>query len=263
MGCSGTGDGGTGDLPSTPLANPCGTGARLSQILGAATWLNPADIDSKNCKYPPNPSVYATGLTVVAIDTYDETGGGQTGNIYVQDCAGADPPPYSGVTVFDPSFSPPDLRLAEGDISDALGILQEFPGPSGSEFSFCRTLPEVGGTLSFRFDGSTTGLTRKTIPVTDLATYASARQWLGMLVRVENVTIAGAPYENNGRYTLDIDAGSLSMSEDPPVISNELYDLKGLGPALPKDSVISAVTGILTYFYGFKIAPRSRDDIEL
>jgi hypothetical protein len=260
--CSGTGDGGTGDPPSQPLADVCGNGARLSQILSDVTWVDPADKDSLNCKYPPDRSVHATGLTVLTIDTYDETGSGQRGNIFVQDCAGADPPAYSGVTVFDPSFSPPDLRLAPGDVADALGVLMEFPGPSGSEFDFCRTLPEIGGTLSFRFD-RTGDILPKSIPVTDLATYKNARQWLGMLVRVQGVTIAADPYEKNGRYTVDIDTGITSMDEDPVAISNELYDLKGRGPMLAQGAVIGAVTGIVTYFYGFKIAPRSPDDIEL
>jgi hypothetical protein len=261
-GCGGTGDGGTGDPPSQPTADVCGSGARLSQILGDATWLDPADMSSLNCKHPPDQSVHVTGLTILTIDTYDETGSGQQGNIYVLDCAGADPPAYSGVTVFDPSFSPPDLRLAPGDVADALGVLTEFPGPSGSEFNFCRTLPEIGGTLSFRFD-RTGDVVPKSIPVSDLATYQSARRWLGMLVRVEGVTIAAAPYEKNGRYTVEISTGISSMVEDPVAISNELYDLKGLGPMLAKDAVIGSVTGIVTYFYGFKIAPRSRDDIEL
>jgi hypothetical protein len=236
--------------------------ARLSQILGDATWVDPTDKDSLSCKHPPDTSAHVTGLTVLTIDSYDETGSGQRGNIYVQDCTGADPPPYSGVTVFDPSFSPPDLRLAAGDVVDALGVLTEFPGPSGSEFDFCRTLPEIGGTLSFRFD-RTGDIVPKSIPATDLATYKNARKWLGMLVRIEGVTIAAAPYENNGRYTVEIATGITSLDEDPVAISNELYDLKGLGPVLPKDAVIGAVTGIVTYFYGFKIAPRSFDDIQL
>jgi hypothetical protein len=49
---------------------------------------------------------------------------------------------------------------------------------------------------------------------------------------------------------------------DVPSISNELFDLKALGPPLAKDVTFKAVTGIITYFYGFKIAPRSADDFE-
>ena len=39
-----------------------------------------------------------------------------------------------------------------------------------------------------------------------------------------------------------------------------LYDLKNDGPTLEAGGTFSAVTGVLTYFYGFKIAPRSPDD---
>ena len=49
---------------------------------------------------------------------------------------------------------------------------------------------------------------------------------------------------------------------DYPKISNELYDLLNEGPALAQGVKLKSVTGIVTYFYGFKIAPRSPDDFE-
>src|SRR5262245_19184179 len=158
-------------------------------------------MDTAPCEQPPDHPVYVTGVTVLAIDRYDETGDGQIGNYWVQDpdpaCAGK---PYSGVTVFDPSFSPPDLRLANNDVVDMNGQITEFLGPSSSVFSKCRTLPEISGTLSFRFDGGEPPVP-VTIPITDLKSYETGRQWLGMLVRAENVTLSENGQAKGGRYT--------------------------------------------------------------
>jgi hypothetical protein len=165
------------------------------------------------------------------------------------------------MTVYAPSFSPPDLRLFAGDVGDLLGNLQEFPGPTSGPFPYCRTLPEVGGPLTFRMELGPT-LAPHTIPLTDLKAYEKARQWLGMLVRIENIQISDKPYDSKGRYSAPIDVGGGIPLSDVPSISNELFDLKALGPPLAKDVTFKAVTGIITYFYGFKIAPRSADDFE-
>ena len=260
LGCSGTGDGGTGDPPSASPPNKLGSGARLSDVLGPATWLNEDDQFSDNCAPPPDRNVQLSGLTIVGIDKFDETGDGANGNIYVQDTV-QDPPPFSGITAFAPSFSPPDLRLSEGDVTDAFGILMEFLGPaSAGLFGYCKTLPEIGGTMTFRFEAGP--LTPKTIPLEDLKSYAAARQWLGMLVRIESVRIANPPANSGGRYTANLDVGGGIAQPDVPKISNELYDIEAEGPPLNEGVTFSALTGVLTYFYGFKVAPRSPNDFE-
>ncbi|MBK9263533.1 MAG: hypothetical protein IPM54_27465 [Polyangiaceae bacterium] len=259
--CSDFGDSGVGDPPSKPAADPCGAGARLADVVGPSTWIKPNDDDSKSCAYPLDKPVSLAGLRIVAIDRYDETGDGATGNYYAQDaCAAAGP--YHGMTIYAPSFSPPDMRLFPGDVVDLLGNLMEFRGPTTGPFPYCRTLPEIGGTLTFRFELGP-DLTAHTIPVSDLKTYESARQWLGMLVRVENVKIAGNPYDSSGRYSAPIDVGGGIPQSDVPSISNELFNLKELGPPLAQGVEFKSVTGIVTYFYGFKIAPRSADDFEI
>ena len=187
--CGSSGSGGTGDSPSDPSTSKLGDGARLHEIVGEATWLDANDPDSASCDSPPDRHVNVTGVTVVGIDRFDETGQGQLGNFYVQDTA-IDAVPFSGITVFAPSFSPPDLRLAEGDVADALGTLMEFLGPSSGRFGECKTLPEIGGTLSFRLEN---GIREPhTITVDDLKSYESARKWLGMLVRLRRAHRADA-----------------------------------------------------------------------
>lgn len=260
--------GGNGDAHAIPLASAYGEGARLPEIIPQPTWLDPTDEDSEGCSYPADRSVYLTGLTVVAIDRYDETGEGATGNYYVQDTYAleryepvqGEPREAFGMTVFDPSFTPPDLRIAEDDVVDFSGVFMEFAGPTSGRFPYCRTLPELGGTMVFRFEGGEPEPT--TVPLDGLRGYESARPWLGMLVRVENVQIAGAPSESGGRYSASLNMGAGVPANDVVKLSNELYDLKNEGPTLDAGATFSAVTGVLTYFYGFKIAPRSPADFE-
>lgn len=258
--CSGTGDGGTGDPPGTPPAEPLGAGLRIHELIGPAKWVDPDDLTSEACSPPGDRNVWVSGVRINAIDRFDETGDGARGNFYVQD-AMDDPPAYAGVTVFDPSFTPPDLKLVPGDVVDVFGVYTEFLGPSSGKFGYCRTLPEIGGALSFRFDGRDTAKP-KTIPLADLREYASARRWLGMLVRVEDVTIATAGQNFGGRFTAAIDVGGGISQADVPTVSNELYDLEAEGPPLPQGATFASITGILTYFYGFRLAPRSAADFE-
>ncbi len=139
------------------------------------------------------------------------------------------------MTVFAPSFSPPDLRLAANDVVDMNGQVTEFLGPAGATFKQCRTLPEISGTLSFRFDNSTSP-EPVTIPVTDLKSYDTARRWLGMLVRVENVVIGGDPSASGGRYQAPLNVGGGIQLSDVPKITNELYDIQAQGPEM-KDMI--------------------------
>lgn len=257
-GCGGA-EGEQGDAYVDPVADVHGSGNRIHELIGPAKWLDPADTDSTSCDSPGESTVFASGLAIVAIDRYDETGDGALGNYYVEDLYD-DPPPYSGVTVFEPSFSPPDLRLASSDVVDANGVLTEFLGPTSGRFGKCKTLPEIGGTLSLRFDGKVAK--PKVIPVSDLKSYETARPWLGMLVTVENLVIANDPTSSGGRYAADINVGGGIEQADVPRVSNELYDLEGEGPPLAEGTQFKRVTGIITYFYGFKLAPRSPADFE-
>jgi hypothetical protein len=261
-GCSGTGSGGAGDTPGIPRADPLGNGQRVHEVVGPATWANPNDRDSASCKVPATRRVDITGVTVVAVDRFDETGSGAVGNLYVEDTLD-DPVPFSGMTVFDPSFTPPDLHLSAGDVADLTGDYDEFVGPSTGHFSFCHTLPEIGGAMGFRFD--TRPMTPKTIPLSDLRSYDKARQWLGVLVRVENVALAGtATPDSKNRCNVPIDVGGGISLADQPSISNELFDLDcSAKTKLVAGTKLKSLTGVVTYFYSFNIAPRSADDIVL
>jgi hypothetical protein len=245
-----------GDPPSEPKGNLLGDCARLSDIVEEPTWLQPNNEDSIGCKPPPDVHVCVSGITVVAIDKHDETGDGAVGNYYAQDTR-SEPVPYSGMTIFDPSFSPPDLRLAAGDVADLSGTYTEFLGPSAGKFGDCRTLPEISGAMTLRFEGGS--VTETVIPLSDLYTYEGARPYLGMLVRVENVSIGDDPTSSSGRYSAPLRVDMPIPADAVPKLSNELFALETLG--LKKDATFSSITGVITYFYGFKLAPRSAEDL--
>jgi hypothetical protein len=281
-----------GDPPSKPVADDLGDGQKISEIQGPAPWVTctkaaattPAcppgsddvagvctygtsssdacalsNYDSTNCAYPCLSDVYVSGATVTAVDKYDETMNGKSiGNLYFEDTS-ASPVPYSGSVVFDPSYSPPNYEPQIGDIVDVLGNYSEFPGPICYVFSYCETQPEFAGTLSFRFAG--TPLTPVTVPIATLQPYPSARPYLGLLVRVEDVEILSGNTSDDGRYQVTIGTGA-NGSDTALQISNELYDLVGQGPALPTGAKFASVTGLVTYFAGFHIAPRSPADFE-
>ncbi len=260
--CGSGGSGSTGDQPQDPPANPYGNGSRLHELSGPAVWLDPANEDSVNCAIPADFPINLSGTTITALDTYDETGtGASSGNLYMQDAVAPSPPEYSGITVFRPATSPPDLRLVAGDVVVMFGFFTEFPGPQASPFDFCRSLPEVSGALTFRFEAAP--IQPQLIDIDDMRTYQGMRKWLGMLVTVKDVTMLQDPFESNGRYTIRIDAGGTPQGEEIPAISNELFDLKNEGPEQTQGQTVKSVTGIVTFFYSARIAPRSAADIVL
>jgi hypothetical protein len=263
LGCSGHGSGGPGDPLASPQGDVYGSGSRVSELLGPASWFAPTNEDSTGCAYPLERPVLVSGATITAVDRYDETGDGSVGNIYVQDSF-AVPVPFSGLTVYNPGFSPPDMRVMPDDVVDVLGVLQEFPGPSAGYFARCVSLPEMGGSMSFRFEDA--GIQPTAIQIRDLASYPTARQWLGMLVTVQNVMLTADAKNSSGcvercRYSAPLDVGGGVEQRDVPTITNELFDLEHAGLTLTEGTTLSSVTGIVTYFYGTHLSPRSADDI--
>jgi hypothetical protein len=259
----------TGDHPAKPAANVCGNGTRISSVLGGfygpAPWVQPANHQSMGCPYPGNVQnndivalEYATCLTITAVDRWDETGVGAIGTVYLQDTlpAGTPTPKFAGMSLFEPSYSPPDLHAEPGNVLDVTGNYEEYIGPlssTGLAFAQCETLPQMVGAASFRFDGTVPEPV--VITPADLATYDSARQYLGMLVTVTNVTILDPPATSSGRYTTHVAVPNGS----PWQIDNELFDLPTQFPLTMGDTFTS-VTGIVTYFLDVHLAPRSVAD---
>lgn len=260
-------DGADGDLDLVPHQPPSivGNGSRLSE-LNAPGPLHPAN----------GALVNVTGATVLWVDEFDETSNGSSaGNIYAQDLpiAGATPP-YGGITLFDSSFNPPTLRVGPGDVVDIRGTYEEFAGPSSSPFSCLKydevettkcllqaTLPEiVGGAISLRFEGKSPEPID--IDLADLGKYETGRQWLGMLVRVKNVTAPEGSYKSSaGRFSVRLAVPGVD-SKQLPTITNALFDLENSGVPTAPNTVYPSVVGIVQYFYNFQIAPRSAADFQ-
>lgn len=250
----------TGDQPKPPSAPPpAGKDQRISEIRNPESPL----------KAPHEGTVAVSGAVVIAVDRYDETRDGKsTGTIYVSDLGSQEP--YSGISLFNPSFIPGNLRVGEGDALDLRGTYQEnqdipikfAPG------AFLVQLSNAIGT--FRFDASVPPPVEKDggrdLTVQDFASYETGRKWLNMLVTLKNVTIEGDKFESRGRVSYDLlprDPEGSNRCEDPfpkpPTLVNELSEL----PELTKGQVITSVTGVVTFFCNLHIAPRSAKDIVL
>lgn len=254
-----------GDLPSPSAPPPPGgEGHRIHELRDPASP-NKAAHESQ---------VTVSGAVVVAVDRFDETHNGRSmGTIYVQDLGTKTPgsdtvvhEPYSGISLFNPSFIPGNLRVGPGDALDLRGQFQEnqdvplkfAPG------AFLVQLANAIGT--FRFDAEEP----KPIELDDikvLETYEEGSKWLNMLVTVKNVTVDGKPFGSGGRrsYNLMPSTSGAGECDAPfpkvPTLVNALTDLEPL--QLTAGTVITSLTGVVTYFCNLQIAPRSVKDVVL
>jgi hypothetical protein len=242
-------DGGGGD-PALPLtSNAFGDGRTIASLFDATLGRLPNEQEA----------VRVTGVRVVHVDTFDETGRGQVGNVYLQD-ASQPPGPGRAVLAFDPVYAPPSYRAVAGDVIDAEGPFLLFPrGDPG------RLLPELSGAkLQARFDAVGGPLEPVEVPVTDFTSFETGKKWLSTLVTVTNVRVLSL--ENlrpSGRASIQLDAGVGLEPINLPTINNELFDLGNAGLRLNEGQTIKRVTGLVTLFRNFSISPRSAADIEL
>jgi hypothetical protein len=212
-------------------------------------------------------SVAVSGATVLAVDTYDETSNGKSvGTIYVQDLGSTDP--YSGTSLYSPTFIPGNLRVGPGDVLDLRGLYQENQNIGTAKFAPGALLPQLAKpTATFRLE-----LEKAPEPVdidiNDLADYAKGRRWLNMLVRVKNVKLYGAvslSNLSNGRLSVELTpkvpgaSACDSPFPKPPTLTNELFEAGLL--EIPSGTTLTSVTGIVTFFCNLHLSPRSKDDI--
>lgn len=237
-----------------------GTGKRIFDLRDPA---NP------NQKLQIGVSHAVTGAVVVAVDRYDETGTGAIGTVYVQDI---ERQPFSGLTLFAPTFNPGNLRVGPGDVLDMRGEyqeLQQIPSTPPVVFPPGAVIPQlVRPVSSFRYE--TAVPEPVDIDINDLADYAKARQWIGMLVRVKNVELfedGSLENERSGRLAIDIlppPATRPTACDSPfpkvPELVNDLFNVTALG--LTKGTRLKSVTGLVGLFCNIKLAPRSPADIE-
>ncbi len=241
---------GGGTDPPLPInSNAFGSGRSVASLINPDLGRLPAEEEN----------VRVTGVRVVHVDSFDETGNGQIGNVYLQD-ASSQPGPYRAVLAFDPVYSPPSYRAIAGDIVDGTAPFQNFPRPSGSG----RFLPElVAPTLTARFDAVGGALQPALVKLEDFTSYETGKQWLSALVTVENVSVLEVNINPTGRSSVRLNPGPGFEPNNLPAINNELFDLANSGLSFSPGQRIARVTGLVTLFGNFAIAPRSAGDIEL
>jgi hypothetical protein len=251
-GCS---SGGHGELDSAPVVQ--------GSVLGPNSHLSVVN-DPANQRPNPNDILQFTGLRVTVVDSFDETRtGSSSGAVYLQEFNGT-PGPYEGIQAFKPTYSPPTFRTSVGDVVDAAGQYEEFVIPVDAIKNKYpgATIPELAGNLSLRFDAPYVPLIPIEIPLMDLSTYKTGRQWLSMIVTVKNALIyKPMATDANNRSSIQIDIGVVGVdSASLPTIDNELFDLAAEQLPIATGSIVT-VTGLVTWFGNFRIAPRSKDDI--
>jgi len=183
---------------------------------------------------------------VTAVDTYDEDGGGHIGNVWIAEPAGG---PWSGIQLFNPVVVPARVRLAPGDIVEVSGTLEEFVlrNEDGTPRDRNGTETELGH-ASIRKIGETFPPDPTDVRENDLADLRTAEPWEGCLVRLRNVTLTGG-YDRYGEAPT---AGGIE-------VANDLYEI----PGAEAGTTIRSLTGVVTYFFGFKVLPRGPEDVEI
>lgn len=233
-----------GDVPATPVVGDIKDGERIRDISNPDA---PTHADN-------NSQITVRGATVIAVDNFDETKNGKSrGTIYVQDLAANEP--YSGISLYQPSFVPGNLKVGVGDVLDFTGVYQENTGIGTAKFDPGQVLPQLAtpvGTFRYEFRAPPP----RVIPVDDLRTYDKGRRWIGMLVTVKDVTVGTYRADSAGRVSAPIVAGD---ARGLPTVTNELSELPEA--AFPPGTKIKSLTGVVTYFFSLHIAPRSPADL--
>jgi hypothetical protein len=245
----------TADPPATVDPSPLGNGQRIAAVQSPSSPSYQQAI--ANAK---GTNVDVSSVVVTWVDTFDETMDGKSkGTVYVQDVGSQ--APYAAISVYQPNYVPADLRPLPGDVLDMTGPYQELPNIGAAHFNTGTTLPQLAQPVgTFRYEFRTPEPRTISLADIDENNYATGRQWEGMLVTIEDVMVASGS-SVSGRVSYPISPADAFLSSSAAVLSNELYDLGSTDFAA--GTHFKSVTGIVTWFFSFHIAPRSRADLVL
>jgi hypothetical protein len=241
-----------GDPPAPYTPDPLGNGLRIAQVQ-----------DPTSPDFHVNASASITSAVVTWLDTFDETHDGKSiGTLFIQDIGSTTP--YSGIDVYEPNFVPASLTVLPGDVLDFVGPYQQSGNIGSATFDTGTFLPQLDkpvGTFRYEFvPPPPVVLTAADLLGTD-ANFNSARKWENMLVTLNDVVVA-AGTESSGRVVYlmgdaSADAGAITSSS--VAISNEEYNLGATD--FPAGTHFKSVTGLVTWFFSFHVAPRSAADL--
>ncbi len=245
------------DPPAPYQANPLGNGLRLAQVQ------DPGSPDHHACgsNVTGCQAVSISSLAVTWLDTFDETMDGKSaGTLYIQDVG--EPHPFGGIGCYEANYVPGDFRPIPGDVLDFTGPYQEATSVGAAMFDPMTFLPQLYkpvATARYEYQAPapvmlTVNDLNENSPAPD-GNFAHARQYLQMLVTVPDVTVGAGGVDNSGKRVSypALDANGQAIPNGVS-ISNELFDLKK--DAFPAGTHFKSVTGIVTWFFTFHIAPR-------
>ncbi|MBN2723674.1 MAG: hypothetical protein JXR95_06350 [Deltaproteobacteria bacterium] len=178
-------------------------------------------------------------VIVVAVDK----SGSYMGNFWIMEPNGGE---YSGVMVYNNDATAPwwdDLKA--GDLIDLSGIKVEY----NYNDEFDDSVTEIESP-SVTIKGTASVPAAEELEGSDLLSIDTAEPWEGVLVTINNVRISSIT-ERSGRLEVNL-VGSTKAQDD-------LMDLS----TYAEGTCLGKVTGVLTYFYGYYILPRSASDIEI
>ncbi|MBI2389793.1 MAG: hypothetical protein HYV09_09395 [Deltaproteobacteria bacterium] len=217
-------------------------------------------------------TIRASGVVIVAVDAYDETKDGKgVGDIFVQDPLQPAPKgtPWSGLRLYRPTKNPPDLELAPGMGVDLTGDYLAFTGPPGPETNKFKPLglaqPQASNaSLTLTYEG------RAPAPIDltpeDIRDPFVAMQYASRLVRFKNVTLdsdfsLGRP---EARTPIVVERTGKEETTGYLMVSSKFFPMHETTALNPKKgTTYKSITGVLDFFYTFKLCPRSVADIEL
>ncbi len=243
----------SGDPPAPYTPDPLGSGLRIAQVQ------NPSSPD-----YHVNESATLTSTVVTWLDTFDETHDGKSiGTLFIQDIGST--APYAGIDVYEPNYVPASLTVLPGDVLDFVGPYQEAPNVGTATFDPGTFLPQLSkpvGTFRYQFVPPAPVVITAADLLGTTPNFASARKWENMLVTINDVVIAaGSTSEGRVTYLMGDASGDSggSISASAVAISNEEYNL---GPTdFPAGTHFKSVTGLVTWFFTFHVAPRTAADL--
>jgi hypothetical protein len=254
----------SGDSPAPYKPNPLGSGLRLAQVQ-----------DPTSPDYHPGDNASMSSQVVTWLDTFDETMDGKSkGTLYVQDVGSQ--APFAGIGIYEQSLVPASLTVLPGDVLDFQGPYQESISIGTAIFNTGTFLPQLYkpvGTFRYEFTPPDPAV----ITVDDLwengkkvdQYFPTSRRWLGMLVTIKDVTVTGGTSTAGGggfRVSYSLEEGDGGVAPNGPAITNEHFDLRATGCSAPQvcfpaGTHFSSVTGIVTWFYSFHVAPRTPADL--